>query len=1069
MNLDGNSSLRRTCNLSFACNYETSFTDYYWTMNTKFKLLFGLKNYINSNYPEIIWFKLGTYVITSFSYNYSTSGMNVSISGKDKMCLINGDVGGEIYASVDFGTREEIDSTTGTRELVDINIEDIIREAVHEYGHEPWENIIIRDLPKYGLFLLEWTGDTPIYVLIPTDGSDEAIQAYINGDIDVYVVDEAEEKPISELESYLTTNELTLVDKTSYTVIKTDSSSEMSYQVCRILPGQSAGYDVTELTYPRSGEESGLITSVGDSVTNVLDKIIDFLGNYEYFFNVDGQFIFQKKDKWIDTNWNSNDFDATGMGNDYTLTSILNTSWMFEGSELVTDFNNSPNIGNIKNDFTIWGERENGDTTIPIHMRYAVDKKPVFYKSVSYTAAELTAFKKLHPEFVNMDTSSDWPSYIYCTEDCPASYIPVGVEIRREDWRELIYQMALDYRRFNHFDTFNARILQANTVPNGTGGQDVLYPKGITGYEQYYVDLEGFWRYLYRPEYDEGTTLGYSIKNGDELDEEQNIYIRDHWYNISNKPTNGEFVEYYVTSIQPPETPAGTKAPYLIENPRRLGIKNFFNNTAYLWEGKASSDNWDWDSSIGADNYLQIPSNLTTTTKGNRGIQIDNGAQQDVKYDRNGFIISSEYPDEYRTDKYVLVINYREDVTYAELENIERLPLDTQIGFNYIKFNSYTVYKTENDEYYMLNKIRDQDGGSYFTYYLKFRVKMPTMQGTQIYDSERQVYRFNLNNVKENGSGTNIYSRVTTLKAIPSTFTYLDFTALPNEKILENCGCQVYQEFSASPMYNFPDGNEFEHSALYLSTENGQLDLNEEPDYVKGLMINYLEDYCSNYSYIAFDKCNIPILDDYDDYTYTHSPIAYYQETYTYNNGQDQSVDNNWNVLKNESPELLIFWFDFLDSQTSEIGKYGVNNVMDRSKASNESNVKAIYYRDSLNIVWERTSNTSERYKKLIDYTRSGYNIMQCGDWIYDYFKVANCGKSCKDVLDEWLQAYTQANESVSISCIPIYTLEPNNRITIHDDNVKINGEYVINSISIPLTYNGTMSINATKAVDKLY
>jgi len=96
VNLDGNSSLRRTSNLSFVCNYDTSITDYYWSVNSKYKLLIGLKNLINSEYPDIIWFKLGTYVITSFSYSYSTSGMSISISGKDKMCLINGDVSGAI-------------------------------------------------------------------------------------------------------------------------------------------------------------------------------------------------------------------------------------------------------------------------------------------------------------------------------------------------------------------------------------------------------------------------------------------------------------------------------------------------------------------------------------------------------------------------------------------------------------------------------------------------------------------------------------------------------------------------------------------------------------------------------------------------------------------------------------------------------------------------------------------------------------------------------------------------------------------------------------------------------------
>ena len=58
------------------------------------------------------------------------------------------------------------------------------------------------------------------------------------------------------------------------------------------------------------------------------------------------------------------------------------------------------------------------------------------------------------------------------------------------DWRELIYQMALDYRKHNHDDDFLLNLADAN--PNH-------YPTGKTGYEPYYIDLEAFWRELYNP------------------------------------------------------------------------------------------------------------------------------------------------------------------------------------------------------------------------------------------------------------------------------------------------------------------------------------------------------------------------------------------------------------------------------------------------------------------------------------------------------------------------------------------------------------------------------------------
>ena len=59
--------------------------------------------------------------------------------------------------------------------------------------------------------------------------------------------------------------------------------------------------------------------------------------------------------------------------------------------------------------------------------------------------------------------------------------------------------MQKDYRKYNHSDEFEVTII-ANNPPipelNFKG-----YTTGRTGYEIYYVDLEGFWRQLYYPQY----------------------------------------------------------------------------------------------------------------------------------------------------------------------------------------------------------------------------------------------------------------------------------------------------------------------------------------------------------------------------------------------------------------------------------------------------------------------------------------------------------------------------------------------------------------------------------------
>jgi hypothetical protein len=83
-------------------------TDAYWCYNNKFKLEIGLKNSIDKKYPDIVWFDMGIYVITSFSKSKNTGTMNISISGKDKMCRLNGEVSGNIAMTTDFGTIEYV-------------------------------------------------------------------------------------------------------------------------------------------------------------------------------------------------------------------------------------------------------------------------------------------------------------------------------------------------------------------------------------------------------------------------------------------------------------------------------------------------------------------------------------------------------------------------------------------------------------------------------------------------------------------------------------------------------------------------------------------------------------------------------------------------------------------------------------------------------------------------------------------------------------------------------------------------------------------------------------------------
>ena len=83
-------------------------------------------------------------------------------------------------------------------------------------------------------------------------------------------------------------------------------------------------------------------------------------------------------------------------------------------------------------------------------------------------------------------------------------------------------------------------------------------------------------------------------------------------------------------------------------------------------------------------------------------------------------------------------------------------------------------------------------------------------------------------------------------------------------------------------------------------------------------------------------------------------------------------------------------------------------------------------------------------------------------------FNVSGQSKSAKDKLDELIYNHGYCIENVTINTIPIYHLQPNTRIHLFDEKAGLNGDYIISKMTIPLTYNGTMQITATKAAENI-
>ena len=136
------------------------------------------------------------------------------------------------------------------------------------------------------------------------------------------------------------------------------------------------GYKLTDLTY--AGD---LIANIGESLTSILDKIKNMLGNFEYFYDVDGRFVFRKRLDYISTAWNSSE----SSGEVYLDAAASSQSKIFNlmNGHLITSFSNTPNLLSLRNDFSVWGKYKSvSGAEVPIHMRYAVDKKPVSYHTI---------------------------------------------------------------------------------------------------------------------------------------------------------------------------------------------------------------------------------------------------------------------------------------------------------------------------------------------------------------------------------------------------------------------------------------------------------------------------------------------------------------------------------------------------------------------------------------------------------------------------------------------------------------------------------------------------------------
>lgn len=379
MNINGSSAVRRSGSLTMITEIvkdkngldpdpinimnQVTKIDSLLSINKRVAIEIGIKNSgLEYRETDIFWFPIGTFLIANASVTHNTKGISVSLTLKDKMALLNGEAGGTLTEVITHSPIQD-----GANE-VPVPITELIYSLVTTYGELDPDKVVISDIPERIKSSIKWGGVEPIYV----DYNE-------NSNSTVRVLDAS-----------------CLPDEEIYT---------------KVMPNEQIGYVYTTFTYPGQ-----LTSNPNETVVSVLDKIKNVLGNFEYFFDIDGVFHFQEIKNYLNEGFAYENL-AEAINEQYFInTSGGKSVFEFTDGSLVTSYSNAPQYGQIKNDFTVWGK---SPTSADIRYHLVLDYKPdkmnyytysIIEKDGTYQATNVELASSTTP---NAYKAADWRMELY--------------------------------------------------------------------------------------------------------------------------------------------------------------------------------------------------------------------------------------------------------------------------------------------------------------------------------------------------------------------------------------------------------------------------------------------------------------------------------------------------------------------------------------------------------------------------------------------------------------------------------------------------------------------------------
>lgn len=1014
--IDGSSAVRRICNLTMTTK-NLNMNNIYWGLTTRVKIEIGLENNLVEypDYPPIIWFPQGVYIITDFKTSNQVNNYTITLSGKDKMCLLNGDVGGNFNAETDCGTVDWQDST-GEWHLKDkLSISQIIYNLVHEYAQETDDNIIIKDIEK-GLEILRNNSKNNIYIIerqdtqkyisifyketlntssasgttLAEDTEDDNdkeykqfspeqkyknINFFYSQDMIYHKIETWEDgttttrdETISEgeivnpedlehLQNFIfkpTTNEddIGLITNDPYGI----STKVYCYQdgkivecvILKIGPQEDVGYKMLDLFYPDE-----LIAAPGETVVSIFDKIIKAFGVYEYFYDIEGRFVFQAKETYVNTAWNAivKRDDET-----YIDPSQVNkyVQYNFEGSNLTTAYQNSPNMGNIKNDYTVWGKKKNSsDHEIPIHMRYAIDIKPEFYKS--FDGKIYLTTKQMYNLFKKEIETAQQP---YRKHPLPDTLLKNDSTSwwHIEDWYNCYEDITGDYPLAN---------LSSYQAKNATGFSGRLYfpntkdPDLIVATESAPAFPEDNVLYIgTKPIFIFDMIGDYPAMGPGDSAFQHRFNSCGHtlqWFLERMKTKN---YDSYVYQPYIPEVVSGEN----IEKAKIINGQNIFivdwREIIFQMAKDYYAHHLEDDFAIKLrDNNIIKPLNLNLFPKGRTGYE-------QYYHDIEGFWRSLYLPS---------YLNLEED-------SINRSRIFSTL-------DAYDI--TDTDAYYNEDNVMEIINKSNIIQYEDINLTL---------DELKENYKYNY-----------LYWNKKVFTDPSTLYFWFDFFDA------ESLGLG---QFSVPAIGTRPKviNNDKVKSIIYKGIPN-----------------------------IIFSATD----DEYEEAQKNFTGYQHFQ----------MGTDDEGN------PGLVTYGREVLIAQ-SGIDTAAQNKYIEVPENTKFDPNKTYYILDAITKNFIEVTLTTGFQKGITYYTKGQETIVKHQ---FQLLSRSNRSITAQEEIDDLVYNFSYCNETVTINTVPIYYLEPNTIISAKDEQRVVNGYYIMNKITVPLTYNGTTSITAIKVPERIY